>query len=187
MQTILARLHRSASAVIWTIGCIAGSAHGADVPPNPFNYARTTSYVYDANGNLRSTTTEPNHADACVVRTLDYDDAGNVKSTTLENCTGAPAIAQFGSRTDLISFAAVPSQQIVVNGASRSVAINAGIFETSSQEPLGHTLSRQYDPRFGAVLQAMEANGLSVVRAVDDFGRVIRETAVDGTSVIHYH
>jgi hypothetical protein len=60
----------------------------AQVPPDPYNYSRASSFTYRADGLLQSQTVEPNNPNLCVLTTYGYDGTGNRNSAKTENCTG---------------------------------------------------------------------------------------------------
>lgn len=167
-----------------------GVAAHAQVPADPFNYARTRSYSYDpVTGLLASETVEPNNAASCVVQTFQYDAQGNVKTATTQNCAGAAAAQQFTSSTDTADTTAPASQTITVgNNANTTTSVSvryaSGIFGTSQKNALAQQQLLQYDPRFGAVLQLTDANQLTTNVTVDDFGRRTKEIYPDGTSTV---
>ena len=89
-------MQRLAVAVL--IGLCIGRAQ-AQVPANPYNYSRTTSFTYDAAGFVSSQTVEPGNAPSCVVTSYGYDAYGNRTSVTTSNCGNATSGAVFASRT----------------------------------------------------------------------------------------
>lgn len=181
-------------------GCLlaAGvSAAWAQVPADPFNYCRTSSFTYVSSGVqaglLQTETVESTSTpDLCVVTTHAYDAFGNKSSAVVNNCGSYSPRAAFPSRQASTTFAAVATQPITVAGAARNVSIPAGLFATSTKaavtgninDPQSHTESRSYDPRFGAVLSATAPDGVSTTYLVDDFGRKTREVRADGTSTV---
>ena len=174
----------------WSLLFLAGVVH-AQVPLNPFDYARTKSFTYNADGTLATTTVEPANAASCSVTAYQYSDGhGNITSTTTANCNGASGRAVFASRTNSVAYAGVAAQGITTYGSMTpnvSVAIPAGLLPSSAQNALLQTETRQYDPRFGALIQQVSPNGLATNVVVDDFGRKVKELNPDGTSVLTYY
>src|SRR5580765_5916091 len=80
--------HMNRIAIALLIGLCLGTAQ-AQVPANPYNYSRTTSFTYDAAGRVSSQTVEPGNAASCVVTSYGYDAYGNKTSVTTANCANA--------------------------------------------------------------------------------------------------
>lgn len=162
----------------------------AQVPSDPFNYARTSSFTYYGgadgakNGLLKSETVEPENTQSCVTTTYDYDAYGNKKSAVTANCAGAVGNAVFTSRSSGSTYAALPSQTIQVGGASVAVSVPAGVFPTASTNALSQSENKTYDPRFGAALTLTGPNGLTTRWVLDDFGRKVKELRADNTSSV---
>jgi len=164
----------------------AGSAQ-AQAPANPYSYSRTSSYTYYQPGDgakaglLKSETIEPGNAPACMTTSYDYDAYGNRTQTTVANCAGAAGRALFDSRSSSTAYTGT-TQTLTVAGSAIAVGVPAGLFPARQTNALGHTETRQYDPRFGVVTQLTGPNQLSTRWELDDFGRQFRETRADGTS-----
>jgi RHS repeat-associated protein len=154
----------------WLLGALFSAAQ-AQVPADPYNYSRTSSYTYDSKGRVLTETTEPDSPAWCVISTHSYDSWGNRVTSTQANCAGAvPTRQQFAARTNSASYAAT-----------------YGLFPTSATNALGQTGSAAFDARFGAKTSATDIAGLTTTWQLDDFGRPTRETRADGTaSVMHY-
>ena len=165
----------------------ATAAVQAQAPADPFNYSRTSSFSYRADGLLESETVEPDNAASCVTTSYLYDASGNKSSATTANCAGASGGALFTSRTNTSTYAAVASQPILVAGASVNVAVPAGLFATSAKNALNQSETREYDPRFGALTKLIGPNQLPTTVQVDDFGRKVKEVRADGTSTVSFY
>jgi RHS repeat-associated protein len=168
----------------------AGAAH-AQVPSNPFDYARASSFSYFGasdgakNGLLKSETVEPGNPQLCVTTTYDYDAYGNKYIATTANCAAATSSAMFVQRTSSSTFSALPAQNLSVAGTLYTgVTAAAGIFATTAKNALDQSETRQYDPRFGVVTQLTGPNGLATSWELDDFGRKVKELRADGTSTV---
>lgn len=178
--------HAIASVTMLTL-CIP--AANAQVPTDPFNYSRTTTFTYDVNtGRVATETIEPNNAPSCVLTTFGYDAYGNRTSVTTTNCPGAAPAASFTSRTVSKGYVAPVSQTISVADNNNlvsavSVSYPSGLVATTASNGL-HNEGYQYDPRFGAALRLTGPNGLVTTWSIDDFGRTVKETHADTTSTV---
>lgn len=164
----------------------AGSA-GAQAPSNSADYTRTQAFTYYADGTLQSATTEPNNAASCSVTSYAYDAYGNTANTTLANCSGASGRALFAARSASAAYAGTSNQTITVNGVSVTVAVAPGLAATTSQNPLGQTETRQYDPRFGLAAQSTDIAGIVTTAGVDAFGRTVSQVRPDNTSTATFY
>lgn len=151
---------------------------GQAVPSNAFSYARTTKYQYnDPQAYLTDIYAESDDAQSCLYTQIGYDSFGNRISIAKQNCpsaiTGASAAgdAVIAARTDHINYANLPGQSGIV----------AGQYPYQVSNALSQSHNLQYDIRFGAVTQDQDPNSLAVQRQYDAFGRVVLETAPDGT------
>lgn len=164
--------------LIATLGCaLATPVVLAQAVANPFDYSRTSSFTYRADGLLETETVEPDLPDQCVKTTHGYDGRGNKNAATVAGCAGASARAQFQPRSSGSNYDGASGVTI----AGVTVTPPNGSFAVGVTNALGHTESRSYDARFGTVLTLTGPNGLSTTQTVDDFGRAIRETRADGT------
>lgn len=163
----------------------AGLAH-AQAPADPFNYSRSSSFTYRADGLLESETIEPDAANAalCVTTVHHYDAFGNKDSVTTSNCTTGtvPARQQFAARTSSTAYSLATMPVVSVFGTN--VTLTPGAFPLTATNAEGHSESRLYDPRFGAVTRLTGPNQLPTTWALDDFGRKVKETRPDGTSTV---
>lgn len=166
---------------ILALHCVVAQAQ---VPANPLDYSRSTTYEYDANGQVVKQTIEPDSPASCFVTSATFDSFGNVAAKTTSKCAGATGRAAIATRTTKLSYPRVAEQAVDVGGVSKPVELPAGLAPVSSTNALGQTEARQFDPRFGQLLKSTDANGLDVVTELDDFGRVIKRTAPSGTSAV---
>jgi RHS repeat-associated protein len=172
------------AAIVWAVTAV-GAAHAqAQLPPvagvdNPFNYTRTTSITYRADGLIDTETIEPNDPQRCVVTTYSYDTRGNRTGSQVANCSGASGDAVFTPRSSSVTYGA---QTLSIGGVT--VQIQPNTQASSSSNAKGQETKQTVDPRFGAVLSTTEPNGLTTRREIDDLGRTTREIHPDGTRVI---
>lgn len=153
------------------------------VPANPFDYSRSISYEYDAKGNLKKKTAEPDNPQVCSSTSIVYDSFGNVARSTVAGCAGATGRAVIAVRSESMSFPKL-EQSVDVNGSLVTISVPAGVLPSSAANALGHVTSSQADPRFGTAVKVTDPNGMSETKDLDAFGRVARTTASDGTSVV---
>jgi len=176
-----------AAVMVIALGVLGGTGVRAQAVGDPYNYARSSSFGYAANGLLVSETIEPGNAQQCVTTTYAYDSYGNKQSSTTAGCSGASGLAQFDSRTSSVTYA---SYTVTIKGVSdpdRNVAVPAGQFATSSTNALNQSETRTYDPRFGTALTLIGPNALATSWKYDDFGRKVEEKRADDTRTIIYH
>ncbi|MYK46826.1 MAG: hypothetical protein F4029_11435, partial [Gammaproteobacteria bacterium] len=103
-------------------------------------------------------------ANLALTRSYGYDARGNVVSTAVESTTGhVPRRTATAS-----SFAAGRHPQRTANAA-------------------GHARTHIYDLRFGVAKSSTDANGQTVTREYDPFGREVRYTTRDGVAVRTRH
>lgn len=168
----------------WLLATSVATADTSTAPADPSNYSRTIVNGYEVSaGRLSSTTVEPDNSKLCLKRSVTYDAFGNVDSQTVSHCAGAPARSRIQPRTVLEHFDAA-NQSLTVNGATVVVAIPSGTFATSVENSLSHVRRTSFDPRFGTPVRVEEPNGAVSRTEVDDFGRVVRQVAPDGTSQV---
>lgn len=172
-------LARAAFAAAWLATCLHAAAQ---VPADPYNYSRSSSFTYQSNGLLATETVEPDNANLCVTTTYHYDAYGNKDSATTANCANATGRAVFTSRASGSTYGA----QTVTIGTI-AVAIPAGAFATVATNALSQSETRKFDPRFGAAISLTGPNQLTTTVQVDDFGRPVQETRADGTSTRTMH
>ena len=189
-RLLLSAANRVAAASVISVCVLLGAflfalptpAH-SQVPADPYNYSRTSSYTYDAVGRVLTETTEPNSAAWCVVSTHTYDAYGNRVTTTQANCAGAvPTRQQFASRTSSLNYAPTTMPSVVIGGTT--ITLPAGLFPLLATNALGQSEHKVFDPRFGQIVKLTGPNGLITTWTIDDFGRPRRETRPDGTSTI---
>ncbi|MGN6527063.1 MAG: RHS repeat-associated core domain-containing protein [Burkholderiaceae bacterium] len=157
---------------------------------NPFDQTRSSAFDYYTGadgvleGLLKSETVEPNDPSLCVRTTYTYDAYGNRNGATTAACAGASTTSTFASRASSTTFGAIASQTIVVAGTSTSVPVPAGAYPTTAKNALSQSAQQAFDPRFGTQVALTGPNGLTTSWSYDDFGRKIRESHADGTSVV---
>ena len=170
---------------------VLSTASLAQMPSNAYDYTRTDQYTYDpVTGFVLTHTVEPNIGALCSVQTFGYDTTGNRTSAKTANCTAPlqiPANAVFATRTSGGSYAAPATQNITVNGSSVSVSYLSGVVPTLAQNAANQSENYQVDPRFGSLLALTGPNALTTRWTLDDFGRVVRQTAADTTSTVSFY
>ncbi len=161
------------------------------VPSIAGTLTRTLAVEYDpTSGLLIREIIEPDNSALCVVTTYLYDAYGNRTRATTRNCNGtssggvteasAPAAGSdpvFTSRTSSSAFAA---GSVVINAITYNW--NAGQFATSNTNAIGHTETRIFDPRFGAVVSLTGPNGITTNWSFDNFGRKVSEIRADSAN-----
>ena len=170
------------AAIVWV--AVSSAYAQAQLPAaqavaDPFNYTRTTSTTYRADGLVDTETIEPNDPQRCVVTTYSYDVRGNRTGSQVANCGGASGDALFAPRSSSATYGA---QTLVINGVTVQVQPNTQV--SSSTNAKGQETKQTVDPRFGTALSTTEPNGLTARREVDDQGRTTREIHPDGTRVV---
>jgi RHS repeat-associated protein len=140
---------------------------------------RNSSFVYDpASGLLTKEIIEPNNPQLCLVTEYSYDTFGNKTSVTTRNCN---ASAGEGA-------APVAGSDAVIAPRTTSSTYDArGQFALSTTNALGHTETRSFDTRFGAVSTLIGPNGLTTSWGYDTFGRKTLEIRADGTTTSWYY
>ena len=119
---------------------------------------RTNFFYYPSTGFLQKTTRAPGKGTGFVLhRTLSYDSFGNVVSEVLSG----PGIT---SRSSVIAYD------------------SRGQFPVTLTNPLGHQMSRSWDPALGTKLTETDANGQTTSWAYNSFGQQIMEYRPDGTT-----
>lgn len=161
---------------------------GVSAQAQTYSGTRTSSFSYYGasdgvlNGLLKTEIIEPGTPNLCVSTTYVYDGYGNKAAATTTSCGGATGMALFTGRTSGAGFTASgTTQAITVGSSSVTVSVAPGLFAASSTNALGHTETKTYDPRFGAMLTLTGPNQLTTSWKLDDFGRVTKELRADGT------
>lgn len=157
------------------------SSAGASVPADKFDYAREVNFTYDAQGRVVTSTVEPSNAQ-CSKTTLSYDASGNVRTSTSENCAGASGDAVFVPRTVTSTAVAASTVQIQVGGATKSVAVPAGLYIRTVSTTVGDT-TVVADPRFGLPLSSTAPNQVVTTQSLDELGRVVLQVLGDKTKL----
>lgn len=140
---------------------------------------RTSSFEYRTDGLLTKEVVEPDLAQDCLTTSYGYDVYGNKTSATAQTCTGASGYTVSSAGAARTSSTTYGAQVVVVDGVSYTSA--AGIFATSISNALAHSETREYDPRFGAVIKLVGPNGGVTTWSYDGFGRKLEEKRADGT------
>jgi len=116
---------------------------------------------------------EPANSQLCLVTEYTYDAFGNKTSVTTRNCNGSAGEA---------AAPAAGSDAVIQPRTTASTYDAKGQFAVSTTNALGHTETRSFDTRFGAVKTLTGPNGLTTSWNYDSFGRKTLETRADGTT-----
>ena len=138
----------------WFLGRLT-RAQVTSQAPGQVTQIRTSAYAYDEAGLLLAEATEPDIKELKLVKTYERDGYGNI---ILSN--------EHGSQTDRTYTTDYDTK---------------GRYVVRSTNALGHTETREYDPRFGVLLRLVGPNGLGTTWDYDDFGRQRLETRADGS------
>lgn len=168
----------AAGPLLWML-CIPAWAQS---PTTYYEYARSSSFTYQANGQLQSETLEPDMPNLCLVTSYVYDNWGNKTTATQANCSGAAGDALFASRVTKQTWTRATMPTVTVG--SRVLSLQAGQFPLDSLSPVGHAGQQLFDPRFGTAVQVTDANNFTVTVALDELGRKVGEVRPDGTSMV---
>ncbi|HBC71165.1 MAG TPA: hypothetical protein DCZ38_00070, partial [Coxiellaceae bacterium] len=118
---------------------------------------RTSSFTYDPRTSLlMQAIAEPDDAKLKLVTKYKRDTFGNIVNTTI-------------------------SGQGIEDRVAEVKYDDYGRFIIQSTNPLKQSVSQILDPRFGAIAESTDLNGLRTKYQYDDFGRVILQIAPDGT------
>ncbi len=122
----------------------------------------TTTFTYDTDGYLLSTTKEP----------------GNALEHTATNTLNAYGVIESVTET----WGSTETDGVAATSRTTSFEFDPKVrFVTKETNPLGHTETKTYHPILGVVSSVTGPNGLTTTFEHDVFGRVIRETKADGT------
>ncbi|WP_296891464.1 RHS repeat domain-containing protein [Thiobacillus sp.] len=126
---------------------------------------RTSSFEYDPDtGLLIKETIEPDQPQMRLDTTYAYDAFGNRTSVTVSSpATGTAAIATRATTTTWDA---------------------DGQFPLTAANALGHTETKVFDSRFGAVTRLTGPNNLTTTWQYDGFGRKTQENRADGTQTV---
>jgi RHS repeat-associated protein len=142
----------------WFLGRLTRASVTSRLPDGT-SQTRTSSFAYDAGtGFLRQEVVEPDIAELRLVTDYTFDTFGNRVSATISGLGIAP-------RT------------------SRTTYDESGRFIVSAQNALGHTETRFYDDKVGALAALTGPNGLTTRWSYDAFGRKLDELRADGTRI----
>jgi RHS repeat-associated protein len=144
----------------WLIGELTQAQVTATSTPTTgeaSSITRTTAFTYDSTtGFLTSSTLEPNSSTNQLTKTYTRDSFGNIIQTDI---TGS----NIQARSEKASYDPT------------------GAYIISKTNALNQTINYQVDPRFGAITQVTDPNGLTEVSTLDSFGRVIQVQHPDKT------
>ena len=144
----------------WRVGQLASQTVKTwlNTTTNTAQDRRTDFTYYPSTGFMKDTVQEPGKGPGIeLTKTFSYDTFGNVITETL----GGPGLTTRVTSTtyDL-----------------------RGEFPLTLTNPLGHVVSRSWDPAFGTKLTETDANGQTTSWTYNDFGQQIMEYRPDGTS-----
>ncbi|WP_445357450.1 RHS repeat-associated core domain-containing protein [Microbulbifer sp. ANSA002] len=137
-----------------------------DTNGSPDQQSRSAMTPYGNTNKVHTATQYPGDAKYQMVVTYDYDAYGNVTS---ENVTGKVDATINGSSSQ--------TRSTQVNGA-----FSDRRYPTSLSNVLGHTITMDYDRRFGSITQVTDANLQSSSIQYDPFGREVSSTNADGVA-----
>ncbi|WP_299589243.1 RHS repeat-associated core domain-containing protein [uncultured Microbulbifer sp.] len=137
-----------------------------DTSGSPDQQSHSAMTPYGNTNKVHTATLYPGDAKYQMVVTYDYDAYGNVTS---ESATGKVDATINGSSTQ--------TRSTQVNGA-----FSDRRYPTSLSNVLGHTITMDYDRRFGSITQVTDANLQSSSIQYDPFGREISSTNADGVA-----
>ena len=126
--------------------------------PSGSTIARTSAFEYDwSTGKLVKEIIEPNNSDPSIRRVTKYgyDSFGNRISTV--TCNGNH-ISDCSEQTPDSRFSILEYD-------------NKGLFAVKATNALGHTITTEYEPRYGKAVKVTDANGLTASSKIDSFGR----------------
>ncbi|MEZ5647197.1 MAG: RHS repeat-associated core domain-containing protein [Burkholderiaceae bacterium] len=140
---------------------------------------RTSSFEYNAQGQLTLEVIEPDSAQLCLQTTHSYDAQGNRTGSSASACAGASGHTLSSATQPRSSSQTFAAQTVSVDGVSYSTP--ASVFANSQTNALGHSESREHDPRHGKVTRLVGPNGGVTTWEYDSFGRKTRENRANGT------
>lgn len=152
-------IDRGVAAITLLAALGGGSAAWADTQ------VRTSSFEYDASGLLIKEVIEPDRPNDCLQTNYAYDAFGNKTRVTTLGCAGSSGYV----------LASLPRTTTSSYSADGRFPIS-----TSFNAP-GHSETKAYDTRFGAISSLVGPNGLATHWEYDGFGRKSKETRADGT------
>ncbi|WP_444923822.1 RHS repeat-associated core domain-containing protein [Microbulbifer sp. DLAB2-AF] len=153
----------------WLIGFPSAQEQrhfSGDTSGSPDQQSNSAMTPYGNTNKVHTATQYPGDAKYQMVVTYDYDAYGNVTS---ESATGKVDATINGSSTQ--------TRSTQVNGA-----FSDRRYPTSLSNILGHTITMDYDHRFGSITQVTDANLQSSSIQYDPFGREISSTNADGVA-----
>ena len=181
-----AHAHRRSLALALLAAAAVWPAPGrAQVPADPYQYSRSSSFTYRGDGLIETETIEPDEPSACLVTRHAYDTYGNRTRSTTTHCDQAPPAVRIAPRSSGVVFAAHTGRVGGPDGTA--VTVPAGTAATTSTNAVDHQETRVVDPRSGAVVSLTGPNGLTTTWRLDGFGRPTKELRADGTSSVTHH
>jgi len=147
----------------WLLGRLTRATVTSTIPAaaaagGPTSLTRTSAFAYDAaSGLLTQEIIEPDIPDLRLQTDYAYNNFGNKTGITVSG-------VDFVSRTTATAYD----------------PIWQGRFATSSSNALGHTETRNFDGRFGAITSLTGPNSLTTAWQYDLFGRKTSERRADG-------
>jgi YD repeat-containing protein len=173
----------AAALVMLSVMLEAGGAFAATA-------TRTSAFSYDAtSGLLTKEVIEPTDPNLCLVTKYEYDNFGNKKQATTRNCNGEniyPGLNEASAPTNSDAVIAPRTSYLGFGPDSgypgQAGTDSTGRFPIKSTNHLGHTETKAYDVRFGAMTVLMGPNDITTQWQYDHFGRKTLEFRADGTS-----
>lgn len=162
----------------WRIGELTQTLTTVTEPGAGSPTPRQANYAYGSHGELTSSTIEEASADAAIKQTTSFG----------YNSDGL-LIARTASQPALLS-TLPPGAPLHAGDADRSVYVeydpDEGIFPRKVWNDLGHVAQTLYHPAFGAISEAISANGVESEIVYDGLGRA-RKVTRGGESPVFLH
>jgi RHS repeat-associated protein len=157
----------------------------------------TTFTYYDATnvsspGLLNTRTEEPDDPSLCLKTAYAYDYYRNPKTQTQSNCAGAAGLALFRSQvrtalSDGFTDLTIPNSGVAVTVPLGAFPNKISISDGGSDPARILSQNFTYDPRYGTPLSESAPNGATTKWSTDGFGRTVRVTLPDGTSLVSHY
>lgn len=167
----------------WVLAASLGLGAAVSAYAQSSVIVRTSSFEYDAQGQLLQEVIEPDSPQHCLQTTHGYSAQGNPTGTSTSACAGASGHAISSASVARANASGYEAPAAVsIDGVSYTVP--AGMFATQASNAAGQSESRELDPRTGQPLKLVGPNGGVTTWAYDSFGRKIRENRADGTYTV---